>query len=217
MPFAAAIPLISAGVGALGSIFGGKPKAPVNPNQAQINALETSLNAPGAAPDNSATDSAESFYKTILSGSQANTRALLGPDVNTIMGQYDNAAKAAAQLGPRGGGRDAVLADAPFQAAGAYTKLLGQAKSTAASGLAQIGGQKMQQQTALMGQKEGELNSLIGGGNQAAQLALQSQENQQKQWSGLGTGIGTLLGGVKWGGGSSDSGSTFGDLSVQGE
>ena len=101
MPFAAAIPLISAGVGALGSIFGGKAKAPVNPNQAQINALETSLNAPGAAPDNAATDSAQNFYKTILSGSQANTRALLGPDVNTIMGQYDNAAKAAAQLGPR--------------------------------------------------------------------------------------------------------------------
>lgn len=190
-PFIA--PLVGGAVNALtGSGSKGTANG-ANPYSPEVQSLLSSINAPGSKPDNSATDSAEGFYKTILQGSQDNTRALLGPDVDTILGQYDNAAKAAANLGPRGGGRDAVLADSNFQKAGAYGKLLAGAKSTAAQGLTAIGGQKIAANTAANGQKVSELNALVGGTNSANELAFQKQQAQDAQYSKLGSGIGSFL------------------------
>lgn len=159
----------------------------------EVQALMASLKAPGATGDNSATDSAEGFYKTILQGGQSETRALLGPDVDTILAQYDNAAKAAANLGPRGGGRAQVMADAGFQKAGAYGKLLGQAKTSAATGLANIGGEKMQAKTAKRGQDVSQLGALLGGKSAADRLAFEQQQAKDAQYGEMGKGIGSFL------------------------
>ena len=186
-------PVVGGLVNGITGSGGGSGSTNANPYSPEISSLMKTLGAPGAATDNSATDAAEGYYKTIMSGDQTNTRALLGPDVDTILGQYDNAAKAAANLGPRGGGRDAVLAEAPFKASGAYTKLLGQAKSTAATGLATIGGHKTQAATAQRGQDVSELGTLLGNNNSANQLAFQQQQENNKQLNGLGAGIGSFM------------------------
>lgn len=191
-PFIA--PLVGGVVNKLTDGGGGSGTANgANPNQPEIDKLFKSINAPGAIGDNSATAGAEGFYKTVLQGSQDNTRALLGPDVDTILGQYDNAAKAVANLGPRGGGRDATLADASFNKIGAYGKLLGQVKSKAAEGLTTIGGQKTAAASAKRGQDVSELSSLVGNQNSANELAFQKQQAKDKQYSQLGSGIGGFL------------------------
>lgn len=159
----------------------------------EIQALLKSLKAPGADGTNSATNTAEGFYKTVLGGSQEDTRSLLGPDVDTILSQYDNAAKAASNFGPRGGGRAAIMAEAPFKKTGAYGELLGKAKQTAAGGLTEIGGQKTAAKSAKRGQDVGILNSLQSGKNNSDYLQFQKDQAKAKQYSDLGSGIGGFL------------------------
>lgn len=159
----------------------------------EVQALLKRINAPGASGDNTAQDTAQNYYKTVLSGDQESTRSLLGPDVDTILGQYDNAAKAAANLGPRGAGRTQLMAEAPFQKAGAYGKLLAGAKSTAAQGLTTIGGQKAAEITGRRGQDVGLLGSLTGAQSQQDRLAFEKQQEKDKQYKDLGTGIGGFL------------------------
>lgn len=207
-------PLVSGAVSGLTSGGGGGSSTAngANPNSAQITKLLGGLNSPTDASANSATDQAEGYYRTILGGGQDATRSLLGPDVDTILGQYDNAAKAATQLGPRGGGRDAALADVNFQKSGAYGKLLASAKSTAATGLTTIGGQKTAAATAKRGQDVSELGTLTNGANSANELAFQKQQAQNKEYSQLGSGIGSFLTNLlkgKSGGGGGGSGSGY--------
>lgn len=207
MPFAAAMPLIGAGASLLGGLFGSKSK-PVNPMQdPQIQSLLLGLKTP--ATMDPATSQASQFYRTALSGGQDETTSLLGPEVSTVMGQYDNAAKAAAELGPRGGGRAAIQAATPFKKAGAYVDLLGRAKQTAAQGLAGIGASQTAAQTARRAQDVSTLGNVLQG-----QTSLAEQQNQfnQENARGLGGGIGGLLtnvlSGMKFGGGKNGPGAS---------
>lgn len=205
-------PLIGGAVNGLtGGGGGGTGSTGTAPLSPEVQALLKTLKAPGTGADNSATNEAEGYYNTILHGSQENTRSLLGPDVDTIMSQYDNASKASAELGPRGGGRTAIQAEAPFKKAGVYGQLVGQAKKGAAEGLTTIGGQKTAAATARRGQTAGVLGTLTGANTAANQLAFDKQQEQNKQYGTLGKGIGgiltNLINGKKnsGGGGSSDS------------
>jgi len=92
------------------------------------------------------------FFKTILGGSSEATQKLLAPQVNTVLKQYDNAAKTAANIGPRGGGTASTLAEGQVGKAGAYGSLLGQALPGAAEGLAGVGKQQAGVGTTLTGQ-----------------------------------------------------------------
>lgn len=150
---------------------------------------------------------AGSFFKTILNGSREDTQKLLGPEVSTVLSQYDNAAKTASELGPRGGGRTGVMAEAETGKAGAYGKLLGSALPGAATGLSQIGSaegqlgsEKGQLATAKgqLGVAQGQIGTdLVGKGisalgpGQAGQTA--ADKLRAEQMSGLGSGLGSIF------------------------
>lgn len=188
-------PLLGAGVNAFtgGSSSSNPSSAANNPTSSpQIQALMKSLGSEGGET-NSATDEAQGFYKKVLGGDQESTRSLLGPDVDTVLSQYDNAAKAAVNLGPRGGGRTAILAEAPFKKAGVYGNILGQAKTTAAQGLTTIGGQKQAASTARRGQDVSELSVLTSGQESADRLAYEKETANNKAYGDLGSGIGSFL------------------------
>lgn len=201
--------------GLLGGIGGGgknATSASTNPlNNPQIQQLLASLKTP--ATMDPATSQASSFYRTVLGGGQDATTALMAPEVSTVLGQFDNASKAAAELGPRGGGRAAIQAETPFKKAGAYVDLLGRAKQTAAQGLAGIGAGQTTAATARRGQDVSTLGTIMGG---QTELARQQAEFQHGDVAGLGKGIGSMLtnilSGTKFGGGKSKP--QFGDLTT---
>lgn len=135
----------------------------------------------------------KSYLSGVMNGSQEQTQGLLSPEVSTVLSQYDNAAKTAAELGPRGGGRTAILAEAPFKKAAAYGQALRGAKQQAISELPKIGEAEANigntQQQLAQQYKLGQV------GVNAAQNSsiLRSQENRAKQYSDIGSGIGGIL------------------------
>jgi len=199
-------PLVGGLLGGIGG--GGKTNPAADPlNNPQVQALLKGLQTP--ATTDPATSQASGYYRTILNGGQDATTSLMGPEVSTVLGQFDNASKAAAELGPRGGGRAAIQAETPFKKTGAYVDLLGKAKQGAAQGLAGIGCQQTAAQTARRGQDVSTLGSILGG---RTSLAEQQNQFNQENASGLGKGIGGLLtnvlSGTKFGKGKSGGGGT---------
>src|SRR5439155_7112782 len=83
-----------------------------------IQALETSGRLLGL-PTN--------FFSNILRGGQAAVEAE-APEIKATQAAYGQARKSAAELGPRGGGRTAALAEAPFREASDVTGLLAKAR-----------------------------------------------------------------------------------------
>lgn len=135
----------------------------------------------------------KNYFQAALGGSQEQLQGLLGPEVSTVLSQYDNAAKTAAELGPRGGGRTAVLAEAPFKKAAAYGTALAGARSGAAKDLAGIGEAEAgigTQQEQLQNQfKLGQGNLNLGQNR----IQLEAQAAKNKAYSDLGSGIGGIL------------------------
>ncbi len=162
-------------------------------------------------PTDPSTNAAESYYRTALNGSSTATQSLLNPQVSTVLDQYDNAAKTAANLGPRGGGRTAIMAAAPFKKAGAYGQALAGATSGAARELGQLGSQNQGQQ-AQYAEEQARVNA------QQNQLMYQGQQAANKQAAGVGGGIANILTSIVGGKGSnpvtgpSGSGSTGGSV-----
>ncbi len=126
------------------------------------------------------------FNSTVLNGSQEATQSLLGPDVSTILDQYDNAAKAAEEFGPRGGGRALASAQAPFQKVAAYGKLLGGAKTKAADSLAQQGNQKRQADIDL-------LRTLLSNQQTTRKINYDVDGRDQGNYGDIGSSIGDML------------------------
>jgi len=136
---------------------------------------------------------AANYYKTALGGDRNALQSLLGPEVSTVLSQYDNAAKTAAEFAPRGGGTNQVLAEAPFQKAAAYGKALAGARSGAAAGLGKIGSD-----IVTGGGDIGRLGTAEEQGQNSfntslARLNFERQQEQAKQVSGLTGGIGSIL------------------------
>jgi hypothetical protein len=125
---------------------------------------------------------ASKYYSTILNGNRTATEALLRPQVSTVLGQYDNAAKAAAELGPRGGGRTETQAELGSKKVGVYENALETAQPKAAEGL-----------TTLSGQNNGLISSLLGARTGSNQLGFEQTQETNKQLGGLGSGIGSIL------------------------
>jgi hypothetical protein len=196
-PFIA--PMVGGLVGGLTSKggSGGSPAA-VDPMQdPQIKQLMASLKTP--ATMDPATKGASDYYKTIMGGGEEATQSLLGPNVSTVLNQFDNASKAAAELGPRGGGRAAIQAETPFKKASAYTNLLGQAKSTAAAGMAGIGANQTAAATSRRSQDVSVLGTVLGGKTSLADRQMQINQENAK---GMGKGIGSILTNLLAGGGN---------------
>lgn len=129
------------------------------------------------------------FFKTILGGSQEATQKLLAPRTNTILSQYDNAAKTAANIAPRGGGKVSTLAQGQTDKAGAYGSLLGQALPGAAEGLAGVGKTQAGVGSNLLGETDQLENPLLRQQDQASARAAGN-------FAGLGQGLGKWLAGL---------------------
>lgn len=136
---------------------------------------------------------AKSFYSKILGGSREAAQEALGPEISTILGQYDTAAASAAELGGRGGGRTRTLAEIPTLKAGVYGRALQSVRPTAAAALAGIG----EREAALGAEREARglatssdlLRTRIA---EAGELRREKREGR-KDIAELGTGIGSLL------------------------
>ena len=192
MPFLApALPaLIGTGISAIGGLFGGKggssgSAAGVSSNDLANFSKEAMTINPYSKQATGDIAPVTQYYKTALGGNEGALRDLLGPEVSTVMGQYDTAAKTSAELGPRGGGRNAIMAEAPFQKAAAYGKALAGARTGAATGLLQAG------------QAEGQIAAgETAARNQVLSTLTQAQEEANKRRSSLFGQIGSGLGSI---------------------
>ena len=156
--------------------------------------------------------SGANFFSTLLNGNQANTRALLQPDINRINESTQGALQGASTLMPRGGGRFATLFQQPFAAQQQIGNLFNQARSGAAGGLANIGGTQGQLGTTnaqnlfqnAFGQRQ-YFNNMIGSTIGAlASLAATPM--------GAGAASGSLFSKIGGGGGAAP----FGTYTVEG-
>ena len=125
-----------------------------------------------------AVGSATDYWGKILSGNRAAMMEGLAPEVKTIQGQYANVAKANTMLAPRGGGRAAVAAEAPYSMASAIQTLLQGVRPQAAGAMSQIG-------LSELGLSQQQLATLIQALLQNKSLNL----NERGQNIGIGTTI----------------------------
>jgi hypothetical protein len=181
-PFIA--PLVAGGINAITG--GGGGSNPTSTNNGGVGVNPTYQKSPLVQQGIDALSPAQTYYKGILGGDRDKLQGLLGPEISTVLSQYDNAAKTAAEFAPRGGGANRVLAEAPFEKAGAYGKMLAGARTGAAAGLAGIG-----EKIATVGTEEERGQNTFA--TSLARLNFERQQEQNKQISGLTGGIGSIL------------------------
>lgn len=131
---------IGAGLGALGGgLLGGSSSD--DPTKALQKDIPTLLSRGNTASDTglSTLGNAGNFYNTILGGNREAISNLLGPQISTILSQYDNASNAIRQFSPRGGGSTQTLAQLPFQKAAAAGGAFQSVLPSAAQGAADVG------------------------------------------------------------------------------
>ena len=150
---------------------------------------------------------AKSYFTRLVGGDRNTLTELLGPEVSTVLAQYDNAAKTASEFGARGGGRTGIQAEAPFQKAGVYGKVLAGARPGAVDKLsnigliegnlgktqADIGLTEQSNADKLFATKLGILPSLLGGKTSAERLDFEKQQEKNKALSNLGSSLGSVL------------------------
>jgi len=199
-------PLVSGGINALTGGGQTATSQQVNPAlQATLQQIQ-SQGAAGAADTatgmgqlnkaSTSADQAGSLYRTAAGGSMEELQSMLGPEISTVMSQFDNAAKTAAEFGPRGGGRTGMMAELPFKKAAAAGGMIGDARKGAVAGMADTA--KTQ---AEVGSAEGSLGTQQTGqalGTTAALLApkTQSENLANQNQLAMGKGIGTILGNI---------------------
>ena len=106
------------------------------------------------------------FFNTLLNGNQANTTAMLQPDIDRIRGANQNTIQSLSTLMPRGGGRSGTLFNESYAPTAQIQSLFNSARSGAAGNLANIG----------LGQ-EGIGTNLFGAGNQALNTSTGANQN----------------------------------------
>ena len=142
------------------------------------------------------TQAGTNFFNTLLNGNQANTTALLQPNIQQIRNSDQNAIQAASTLMPRGGGRSSTLFQQPFMNNQQIGGLYNTARSGAAGQLAQIGQGQQQIGLGQQGiganlfstanqplQTVGSANAALGG------LGQNQQQITNSLWSNLGAGL----------------------------
>lgn len=139
-----------------------------------------------ASRTNPAAEAAKGYYEKALGGDRETMQSLLGPEIQTVLSQYDTAAKTAAELSPRGGGRTEQMGELPFQKVGEYGRQLATVRPKAAQALGTLGEAEQAREAGLAG-------SFLGFGESAQRLALERSQQRQGMFMGLGKGIGGFL------------------------
>lgn len=231
------VPLISSGLGALGSWLGGRKggKAAGQAEQAgygqALAAGEYGAGRAGElAPDvtnlldlaKGGYQPAFDYWSRLLSGDRSEMTSVLAPEIGRIGEGYTQARREVGQFAPRGGGRASTLGEIPFQRARDVSTLFSTMRPLAAQSLGQLAGE-----AGRLGTATGFLEAQFGGMPISAARAVISpaQQGQQNWWQrimggGVGGGqIGTLLSSIlgagKKGGGTA-SGTNFGETGATG-
>jgi hypothetical protein len=206
-PFASLIPgigpLIGGGLGLLGSMGGGGgKKGKVDPMQEQYMRLLSAqegrateafgMGKPLVASGTDAMKAPMELWKNILMGGGEANRALAGP-ISDISTGYNQARSNTARFAPSGSAASA-FADQGRMMARDMSRLKSDLLMGSADRLAGAGQGLITQGTGLMGVSQSgtnsALNAILGDRNLQAQRDLVSAQ----KWSGLGQGIGSLLG-----------------------
>lgn len=139
---------------------------------------------------NSPAVQAEDYYKRALGGDRQSIQELLGPEISTVLSQYDTAAKTASELAPRGGGRTQALAELPFQKVAAYGQQLAGARSGAAEKLGALGEADANREAGL---SESLLSNKVSRLNTTDRLAFEKKQASNANWLDLGKSVGGFL------------------------
>lgn len=137
------------------------------------------------------------MFKRLLSGDQSAVAQAIGPHAGTIIGQFESARRAASENAPRGGGRNQMIAQAPFQKAGAVSDLVQKTIPTAAEGLLRAGqiegdiGTRLMDIASTAGARS--LQTLVGG----RQVSLAEQERKDRNLRGLAIGLADIISVIK--------------------
>lgn len=192
---AAAIPLISSGVGLLGNLFGGGNGGAQPGLAPAISGLTNNANffSRTGAP---LLSSAASYYQKLLGTSRAGLQTAIAPVTNQIADTYRGANAQLDYSGVRGPQKDVAVANLARDKAGAIAGVPFQAKTAAVNSAAGLG-------TSLGQMSTSALSPLLGEGQRAFEF-----NTGQGNLSGeaLGGMFAQLLKGLNFGGGKSGGG-----------
>jgi hypothetical protein len=169
----------------------------------EINSGNTQLNTGGQN-----ITSGTNFLNTALNGNQANTTALLQPNINQIRQANQQTLQGINTLSPRGGGRSGTNYAATFAPNQQIQSLFGNARTAAASALPQVGLAQQGIGANLVGAGNNALSTGVQGANASTQNALQVQQMSNQIDAAIGSGLFGLattplgIGGTSGGGGS---------------
>jgi hypothetical protein len=143
-----------------------------------------------------------SYYQGLL-GNRQEALTAAAPEISTIQGQYNTAAKAVSEFSPRGGGRVAQGSELPFTKQAAIQDVINKQRPAAAQGITQIAtllgqlGISQEQIASVFSQLGISSQSLSQEGSIArGNLLLGQSSNANSTSSDLGSGIGTILAGL---------------------
>lgn len=191
----AAIPLVSAGIGLVGSAIGkkkggggaatgGNPAIQAMSQQAMAGQGNLAGQAAGMGAPN--IGAAANFYQTMLRGSRgAMAQATAGPRA-AITDTYRGAARGLERSGLRGAVRDMAVADLGRQQASDVSKLVTGVQPAAADALNSLGQQSM-------GTAANAYGSLVGAGFEDRRIGLAGQQYADQQSEKLWGNIGKLV------------------------
>jgi hypothetical protein len=152
----------------------------------EINSGNANLNTGG-----SNITSGTNFLNTVLSGNQANTTALLQPNINQIRQANQQTLQGINTLSPRGGGRSGTNYAATSAPNEQIQNLFGNARTTAATALPQIGLAQQGIGTNLVGAGNNALSTATTGANNGIAAQLANQQRSDNLVAGIGK---TLMG-----------------------
>jgi hypothetical protein len=132
-------------------------------------------------------DSALRYYQRLLGGNPADMAEALGPEFSSTASQFDLAQQGASQNLPRGGGRNQVMANLPFQKAATISSMIPTARAGAAGGAADVGGRYLAAGPAY-------LNAASQATGLPLQKLVQLWITRDEKQGGLGGVLGQILG-----------------------
>lgn len=159
-----------------------------NANSGNLNALGDTSLAAGTGNVTSGTN----FWNTLLNGNQANTTALLAPNIQQNRDQTQQNLQSVSTLMPRGGGRSGTLFGTAMAPTQSLQNLFNTGRTTAAQVLPQIGLAQEGIGTNLFGAGNNALNT-ASGSNQALNSSLWQAQNRS---DAIGQGIASTVTGL---------------------
>ncbi len=157
--------------------------ATANANSAKLNDLGGTNLATGSGNVSSGTN----FWNTLLNGNQANTTALLAPNIQANRDQTQQNLQSVSTLMPRGGGRSGTLFGTAMAPTTSLQNLFNSGRTTAAQTLPQIGLAQQGIGTNLFGAGNQALNTGVGATGTNLDSALKAQEMSNTLAGGIGS------------------------------